>query len=147
PGEVTPNIAGVRVAGVELAVAQVELTKRRPECRSREPPHEVIRRFRVQVATESLEVRGEEQGVAVVELQRGTPPTGAGAADARVCRLDLVEFSTAVRPPELQGVGGHGRSSVRGTRNYSAISGVRLASVWTFCTSSWSSSASTNRTT
>jgi hypothetical protein len=71
-------------------------------------PDDRVHGREVQVATEPLELRREQDGVSVVDLQSCVSPSTAIAADRLVRGLDFVERILGGRVPTLKRYRRHG---------------------------------------
>jgi hypothetical protein len=80
--------------------------------RLRDDANDVIDRLGVQVACETLELRGQQYRVGSVDLLRGVPSAARRAAHQGMSGLDLIEFGRAVGSPLTVRSGGHAHALV-----------------------------------
>ncbi|MEX0702803.1 MAG: hypothetical protein WD069_11975 [Planctomycetales bacterium] len=100
--EVGPDVPCVWISRVELSAHDKLGAKRMLERHRLHVAHEVVNRLGMQISTESLELRGEQHCVRMIDLLCRIAPSRRRSADRGMGRFDLVEFSAASVRPKLE---------------------------------------------
>jgi hypothetical protein len=109
PPEVGADVPRIGVAGVELARLQQPGAEERPGP-GRDGRAHLLDRLGMEVATEALELRGEQDGIGVVDLHRGDPAAATAPAERRVGGGDVVQLGAPLGVPAGQRVRRHPES-------------------------------------
>jgi hypothetical protein len=107
PAKVSANACLVSVATVELAIPDQLLFHRSLKTKWRNDRHQEVGSLRVEVPTEPLKLRGQQQGVCSVELLGSVTPPPCRPAHRGMGGLDLVKFARSDRVPAAVSVRRH----------------------------------------
>ncbi len=97
--EVRPQVAGVRVAVVELATLDEQVLHDGTEDGRGKRTDDDGDRLRVEIPAEALKLRGEQGHVRMVHLEGGVPTAATCAAYGQMSLFDLVEGVLRVSLP------------------------------------------------
>src|SRR6266849_9042059 len=99
--KVRTDCSGMSISAVQTAIEQEFRPEHPLENRRSYSLDKEVNAFRVQVAAESLKLRGQQNRIRVVDLFGCIAPATRRAADAPMRRLDIIEFSGPSSVPLL----------------------------------------------
>jgi hypothetical protein len=101
------NVSGIRIPCLQLPVLDKNIPECCPQKTSWNALHEVVRAFRVQIPTVSLKLRGEQDGICLIDLLGSVASSAAHTTDAPMGSLHFIESGPPHDPPSLQRYGRH----------------------------------------
>jgi hypothetical protein len=107
PPEVGPKVPGIRIALIELATLSENEPERFAHSCRRSIRGEEINGLGMETPAKPLELRRQQYGVRVVDLQGGVPTPSTRPSDGFVRRFNLIECALCVTDPRTIRGGGH----------------------------------------
>jgi hypothetical protein len=103
PGEVRTETGGLGITSIQLpAPRELGAHQTSQRWRRSDDAEHMVHAFRMQIATKSLKMRGEQHSKCAIDLLSGISAATLGSANCRMGPGDLIEFRRARRLPMVE---------------------------------------------